>query len=770
MQVIKDSSLEEFRDSARALVGNLPIAVARERRGVPGVDRTRWQEIARAGWFSASVDEANGGLGLGYGVLVAILQEAGAALVPEPVIGAALHPLAVLEACPASALRDSLIAKIQSGELLVAVAWQHVAGELEPTWVARPKYAAFAERGETFVHVAAPAEVDGWLVLRHTSDGTPSLVWFERERTDVSVESVPCVDGTTSTQIKLSACNISEDAILVRGSAAKQAVVRGNDLARIAVAADLLGVARQAIELTLKHLGDRKQFGKPLSSFQALRHRMVDAWVQQELAGACLLQVAGRLDSDNVGDQELATLASRAKARCAHAALVATRTGIQMHGAMGYTDEADIGLYFKRALRESAWLGNAGRHRLRHHELIADKTEVGDASERDADQFPRAADWNAMPEVEFRHLVRSFFRKHYPPEMRNIPRRVHWHEIKEWYMTLSRQGWVAPGWPQEHGGMGLSPGHLLAFVDEQEKHGVARAPDMGIVMIGPLLIQRGTALQQQTWLPRILAGEHVWCQGYSEPGAGSDLASLRTEAVHDGDHYVVNGQKIWTTLAQDATHMFALVRTDKSVKKQAGISFLLIDLATSGVTVRPIKDLGGDHEFCEVFFDNVKVPAVNLVGEPNEGWTIAKALLGFERIFLGSPKQSRFALGQLRALAVERNLFDEQDFSARYAELEMDVEDLAAAYTFFAEIVKRGEALPASVSLLKLWATDTYQRITGCIVDSADEHGGTSSTADFGERRNHPALLISSLPSTIYGGSAEIQREILAKSVLNMQE
>jgi len=317
--------------------------------------------------------------------------------------------------------------------------------------------------------------------------------------------------------------------------------------------------------------------------------------------------------------------------------------------------------------------------------------------------------------------------------------------------------------------MGLSPARLLAFVEEQERYGVARAPDMGIVMIGPLLMRYGTAEQKQYYLPRILAGEHVWCQGYSEPSAGSDLASLRTEAKLEGDSFIVNGQKIWTTLAQDATHMFALVRTAKTGKKQEGISFILIDLSTPGITVRPIRDIGGHAEFSEVFFDDVRVPADNLVGELHKGWSVAKALLGFERIFLGSPKQCRFALQQLTELALQRSLFEDAVFRARYAELMLDVEDLASLYTHFADYVKRGEPLPDSVSMLKVWSADTYQRVSFFMAECADEHGGTSLTTDFSESGTDvPALVYFSIPSSIYGGSSEIQRNILANRVLGL--
>jgi alkylation response protein AidB-like acyl-CoA dehydrogenase len=294
-------------------------------------------------------------------------------------------------------------------------------------------------------------------------------------------------------------------------------------------------------------------------------------------------------------------------------------------------------------------------------------------------------------------------------------------------------------------------------------------PDQGLINLGPVLIQHGTPEQQLHWLPKIISGEHIWCQGYSEPNAGSDLASLRTEAVPDGDDFIVNGQKIWTTLAQDATHIFLLVRTDKTVKKQAGISFLLADLKTPGITVRPIRNIAGEDEFCEVFLDNVRVPRANLVGRLNEGWRIAKALLGFERLFVGSPKTVHHALGLLRRFARREGMFADAAFTAEMAVLELDLADLLAAYAVFADIVKRGDALPPSVSLLKIFATETYTRIAAKIVDVAAEHGGTRLELDLGDTAVEPlAPLFTATITTIYGGSNEIQRNILARQVLDL--
>ncbi len=378
-------------------------------------------------------------------------------------------------------------------------------------------------------------------------------------------------------------------------------------------------------------------------------------------------------------------------------------------------------------------------------------------------------DWNALDNSSFRATVREFFEARYPAELRYPKRRLRWAEIKEWYFVLAQKGWVAPGWPSLYGGMGLSPEKLIIFIEEQERWGVGRAPDMGITMVGPLLIHHGNDAQRAYYLPKILAGEHIWCQGYSEPNSGSDLASLRTEAVADGEHFIVNGQKTWTTLAQDATHIFLLVRTDKQAKKQQGISFLLADMKTPGISVRPIRNIAGGEDFCEVFLENVRVPRANLVGELNKGWTIAKALLGFERIFLGSPKQSQYALARVQEAAQRLSLFQDTGFVDRYTKLALDVADLGALYGRFIEQVKRGETLGPDVSMLKLFATETYSRLADLLVDIAGSSGGMPGDIALpGGKADVLTTFYNARPATIYGGSNEVQRNILATSVLKL--
>ncbi|MFZ2629833.1 MAG: acyl-CoA dehydrogenase family protein [Rugosibacter sp.] len=378
-------------------------------------------------------------------------------------------------------------------------------------------------------------------------------------------------------------------------------------------------------------------------------------------------------------------------------------------------------------------------------------------------------DWNALDNDSFRHTVREFFEQNYPAELRYPPTRLRWAQVKDWYMALSRKGWIAPSWPQAFGGMGLNPEKLIIFIEEQERWGVARAPDMGITMVGPLLIQYGSKEQQDQYLPRIIQGENIWCQGYSEPNSGSDLASLRTEAVEDGDDFIVTGQKTWTTLAQDATHIFLLVRTDKNVKKQEGISFLLVDFKSPGITVRPIRNIAGHEEFCEVFLENVRVPKTNIVGGLNQGWGIAKALLGFERIFLGSPKQSQYALARIREAAQVLGLFDDPIFVDRYTQLQLDAADLNALYVHFVDQVKRGEKLGPDISMLKVWATETYSRLANLLVEVAGSSGGVVGDIDLGgDTMDVLTSFYNARPATIYGGSNEIQRNILASSVLHL--
>lgn len=750
-------------DSAHAQLRALsPLSRLRALRGTdPGYDRDVWAKLVECGWTGVLVSEDHGGLGLGLRAACAIAMEVGRHPLPEPYLAACIQAPSLLSHLPESGLRDRLLEQISAGELIVGVAWQDAmtgAGQHAGNEVSDQEG---VYQLSCVKHWVYPARADGWLVACGQRD---LIIWVPADTKGIDMAIHERVDGSIAGTLTLTNVQLDASHCLADGDKSIGAWSYANHCTRVVQAAELLGIAHETFEMTLEYLKTRSQFGKPIGSNQALQHRMVDAYLQIRLADAVLAEFLSISDQTRISDQ---AHGARVKARCAHAAVHMTRLAIQFHGAIGYTDDLDVGLYLKRALQLSSWLGGARENRRLAFPLSHTRAEI--SAEKVLCHAEPDTDWNALPEHDFRALVRQFIRDNYPETLRNPPKRLHWNEISSWYLALSRQGWIAPAWPRAHGGMGLTPARLIAFIEEMEAYGVARMPDQGIINIGPVLIRYGTDKQRNEFLPKILSGENIWCQGYSEPNAGSDLASLRTEAILDGDDFVVNGQKIWTTLAQDATHIFLLVRTDRSAKKQAGISFLLADMKAPGITVRPIRNLGGEEEFCEVFFDNVRVPSRNLVGKLNEGWSIAKALLDFERVFVGSPSQSWFALNQLERIGRSRQLFEDQAFKDTFIGDFLDVLDLQALYGEFAEIVKRGEPLPPSVSLLKIWATETYSRICMESVDFAGEFGGDDVFLLEDGTVLHPTkCLYNSTITTIYGGTNEIQRNIISKLVLGL--
>lgn len=381
---------------------------------------------------------------------------------------------------------------------------------------------------------------------------------------------------------------------------------------------------------------------------------------------------------------------------------------------------------------------------------------------------------NALPDDVFRAEFRNFLSENYPAHLRQDTlrpfRRIRGKDMVDWLRVVNQHGWRCPDWPREYGGMGLSFRKQLIYQEELERAGVARTIEFGESQLGPTLIHLGTQAQKDYYLPRILVCEDLWCQGYSEPNAGSDLASLRTHAERNGNEFVVNGQKIWTTHASDSSHIFLLVRTGQYEKRQQGISFLLVDLRSPGITIRPIHNLAGEDEFCEVFFDNVRVPADAVVGEVDDGWTVAKALLGHERIWLGIPTLVNRAFDLAVKLVRERGLERDSGVTDRVAALAADLHDYHLLYSRISnDVADSGRAPGPEVSVLKIYVSELLQRLTQFNVDIAAEFGGIIGEVQIGGTTAdlHWQLMMSRA-FTIFAGANEVQRDILAKSVLRL--
>jgi len=390
-------------------------------------------------------------------------------------------------------------------------------------------------------------------------------------------------------------------------------------------------------------------------------------------------------------------------------------------------------------------------------------------------------------EQAFRNEVRHWLKTTLPRDLSEkvrLGKRLGKADMETWHRLLNARGWLAPTWPIEHGGCAWDALQRHIFEEECCLAHAPRTVPFGLTMLAPVLLAYGNDAQRARFLPRILSGEDWWCQGYSEPGAGSDLASLKTRAERDGDHYVVNGQKTWTTLGQHANWIFCLVRTDPEAKKQAGISFLLIEMNTPGVTVRPIVLLDGDAEVNEVFFDNVRVPVENLVGEENKGWTYAKYLLTHERTNIAGVGFSAAILETLKGAAAGiteggKPLAENPIFAARMAQAEIDLMAMATTNLRLLSAAAQGEAPGVESSMLKLQGTILRQELTSLLRRAFGPdampaqpdflEGGDNATAMGPDNAASAALTYFNMRKlSIFGGANEVQRNIISKAVLDV--
>jgi alkylation response protein AidB-like acyl-CoA dehydrogenase len=401
-------------------------------------------------------------------------------------------------------------------------------------------------------------------------------------------------------------------------------------------------------------------------------------------------------------------------------------------------------------------------------------------------------DLNFTPEEQaFRAEVLGFLHDALPARISNkvkTGKHLTREDMAQWHAILNQRGWLASHWPVEHGGPGWSAVQKFIFDNECALAGAPRIVPFGVNMLGPVLIQYGSEAQKRHWLPRILDGSDWWCQGYSEPGAGSDLAAVKTTAVRGvdagGAHYIVNGQKTWTTLAHYANMIFCLVRTAAHVRKQEGISFLLIDMSTPGVEVRPIITLDGTHEVNEVFFTDVRVPAENLVGEENRGWTYAKFLLTYERTNIAGVGFSVAALERLQRVAAKeikngQPLAQDPLFAARVARVQIDLENMLTTNLRTIALAAGGGTPGAHSSMLKIRGTEIRQEIASLtrramgsyaqpFVEEALEEAYAGEPIGPIEAASAASSYFNNLKLSIFGGANEIQKNIIAKTILGL--
>ncbi len=398
-------------------------------------------------------------------------------------------------------------------------------------------------------------------------------------------------------------------------------------------------------------------------------------------------------------------------------------------------------------------------------------------------------------EQKFRDEVRSFIATHLPAEIRARSGSGERHlaeDITRWQKILNDKGWGASSWPEEYGGTGWNSVQKHIFDEECAEAGTPMQLAFSVKMVAPVIMRFGNAAQKAHYLPRIISGQDWWCQGYSEPGAGSDLASLKTRAVRgtdaDGEHYIVNGQKTWNTLGQYADWIFVLVRTSTEGRKQEGISFLLISMKTPGITVKPIIMLDGGHEVNEIWFDNVRVPVENRIGEENKGWTYAKFLLGHERTGIAGVGRSKVAIKRLKTLARKvpgdngKPLIEDMRFRDRLAQVDMELMALEITNLKLVSQEGKAHAPGPEASMLKIKGSEIQQMLTELSMmalgpygvpwlrETQDLSGNPQPLTEFFAARETliPGAYYNTRKTTIYGGSTEVQKNIISQMILGL--
>jgi alkylation response protein AidB-like acyl-CoA dehydrogenase len=712
-------------------------------------------ELARAGWTGLRLAESANGSELSTYELCCVAEAFGRKLMPTYVpLATAVSLLDTAAAAPA-ALRDEVL----EGRALILPALQSEGLRPSPGHGSK----AEADGAGGFVltgskHMVPDAASAAGFIADARGPSGLMLFFIPRDAKGLTIETETCVDGSQAGTLRFDRLMLPADCVLAAGPDADALLDRLRHPLQIALAAEIVGAATELFERTLAFLRTRRQFGRSLGAFQALQHRAVDIFCDIELSRALTMEAARVTDLGKPGTLELI---AGARAR---AGLMAQRLGkwaVQMHGAMGFTDECDVGLFLKRLMVLTRLYRTPQAHRRR----FADSSWAKDAPNL-FELFRSETD----TEASFRAEVRAFLDAELPAHLCDLPTRPKVQDAIWWHRKLNERGWIAPAWPKEHGGMDASVEQRLVLFEELALKGAPELSSQAIYHIGPIIIRFGTPEQKAKHLPPMLTAERLWCQGYSEPNSGSDLASLRTSARVDGDKLVINGQKIWTTGAQHAQWMFALVRTDPdAADRRNGISMVLIDMASKGITVRPIRTIAGEDEFAEVFFDNVEVPLENVMSGLNEGWKLANTVLETERLTSGSPQKVILLLDRVRRVALETGASEDAAFRERLADAEIDVLAFQAAFARVLDRVKAGQTPGTASSILKLVNGELAQTLADLMFEASGSAGELLAPMNIGDRKVPVGLsYLQARRQTIYGGTSEIQRNILARRVLDL--
>lgn len=731
-------------------------------------DSRLWRRMSQeTGLTAIGFAEEDGGDGGSWVEWATVFEAAGYALAPVPLLSCVALAGALAAEAPAGAARSEVIEAVVSGEVAALVRGDDGSVTATPSgdaWTLDGNVEHVLDGGSASVLVVTAAGPSGPVVATVRADDpgveTTTSETFDLTRPQAAVRLVS-----------------ASAAILASGYAAKAAITRGRLRAALALAAEQLGVARRCLDLALEHARTRKQFDRPIGTFQALKHRLADLFTEIESTDAAVYDAASIVEDD----QRAAVVVPIVAAFAGEASVRAARELIQILGGMGFTWEHDAHLFLRRAKAAQYLVATPAQWR---EELVVGADLAGAANPGSV-TFPEHLE---VGHEELRARVRSFLRDYLPAgwggvgELDDV---AHAKFLADWRVALQRERLLAYSWPQEHGGGGGTWIEEAVVHEECHRAGVSvwnNNDNLSVQMLGNTLLVSGTEEQQRTLLPRILSGEDKWCQGYSEPTAGSDLASLRCSARLDGDEWVLNGQKIWTSDAHNCNWIFVLARTDPEALKHRGITFLLVPIDQPGVEVRPIRNMTGSAHFSEVFFDNARTARTNVVGAVNEGWRTAMNLVGFERgaetgiLYLMFRDELQRLIELARSTGAVADPLVRQRLAWAYGKVEL-LHSMGARTVALSEA---GESPGPLAAITKLYWSEYHQTVTDLAVDilgpesttptgrrsrtvvRTDEPGAPNSSASWTD------VYLKARAGTIYAGTSEIQRNTIAERILGL--
>ena len=727
-----------------------------------------WQGLADMGLMSINIPATYGGVETGYKSLCRVAQSIGKAAAPVPFTSSVYLATEAIVRFGSDDQKSTWLPKLASGELIGALAVTESLEQLTPTSMTCA--VANGALSGTKLAVADGGIAQLAVVLANDAAG-PAMYLVELDGKGVECENLSTVDPTKNTAT-LRFTDTPAELLGVAGQGWQQ-LQTVYDRAAVLVAFEQIGGAQAALDMAVAYAKERYAFGRPIGSFQALKHMMADMYTTLRLAESNCFEAAEALANDA---PDLPLVAATARVAAIKAFQLCSKDNIQIHGGMGFTWEFDCHIYYRRSNYQTLVLGGLSVWEGRLVDLLAAQDSANQSASAPVDADPKhqafradVRQWlaeNAPSHLE-QPLKSSVFGQ--PP---NTGDEDPLDAARAWQLKKAQGGWAALMWPTEYGGRGASPMESIIWAQEEGVYAeLSGTFIIGLGMCGPTMIEYASDEQKKRYLPKLASGEEIWCQLFSEPGSGSDLAGLQTKAVKDGDEWVINGQKIWTSGAQHSDYGILITRTDPTVAKHKGLTMFFLDMRSPGVDVRPIKQINGGSSFNEVYFDNVRIPDAQRLGGVGEGWRVSLTTLMNERMAIGGSITTGVPdlVELVQSLVLDnKKAIGREDVKSRLADYHVKAAGLKNTGIRSINLVAKGGMPGPENSIGKLVAGELMQDLTKYAMDLQGFGSVINDPAIAEGSSRFQAMLMRSPAVRIEGGTDQILRNIISERVLEL--